>query len=242
VSLSRVISRMLSTTRGFTFVSGESAEFLSFADLKEAAEGIGRGVAAAGFTPGDRAILMLSDQREFMTAFMGMVGAGVIPVPVFPPARPTRTEAYRERLASLHASCLPRQVIADERLFDLCAECVGERPLLYAQLSSGEATGRLLASSGDSPLFLPYTPEISTRPTPSYEFERHFAPAGFPEPTVTPSYTLAPKRAKESLDDDPPKGGSAQDAPIGIAADWLTGVWQQCAVRFPAVSRTPDGK
>ncbi|MGW3570206.1 AMP-binding protein [Streptomyces sp. NPDC000941] len=208
MSLSRVISRMLSTTRGFTFVSGESAEFLSFADLKEAAEGIGRGVAAAGFTPGDRAILMLSDQREFITAFLGMERAGVIPVPLFPPALPTRTDAYRERLASLHASCLPRQVIADERLFDLCAECVGERPLLYAQLSAREA------------------------------FTRRFSPAGFLEPTVTPSYTLAPQ-----LDDDPPKGGgNAQDAPIGIAADWLTGVWQQCAVRLPAVSRTADGK
>lgn len=202
---------MLSTTRGFTFVSGESAEFLSFADLKEAAEGIGRGVAAAGFTPGDRAILMLSDQREFITAFLGMERAGVIPVPVFPPALPTRTDTYRERLASLHASCLPRRVIADERLFDLCAECVGERPLLYAQLSAGEA------------------------------FTRRFTPAGFREPAVTPSYPLAPQ-----LDDAPPKGGqgggNAQDAPIGIAADWLTGVWQQCAVRLPAVSRTADGK
>ncbi|MDX3227937.1 AMP-binding protein [Streptomyces sp. ME19-01-6] len=233
---------MLSNTRGFTFVSGESAEFLSFADLKEAAENIGRRIAAAGFTPGDRAILMLSDQREFITAFMGMVRAGVTPVPVFPPALPTRTEAYRERLTALHASCLPRRVIADERLFDLCAECVGERPLLYAQLSAGEATGRLVEPSGNSPLFLPYTPEISTLPTPPYEFSRRFAPAAFPEPAVTPSYGLAPHRAKESPDDDLPKSGNAQDAPIGIAADWLTGVWQQCAVRSPAVSRTPDGK
>ncbi|WP_148276910.1 MULTISPECIES: AMP-binding protein [Streptomyces] len=242
MSLSRVISRMLSTTRGFTFVSGESAEFLSFADLKEAAEGIGRGVAAAGFTPGDRAILMLSDQREFITAFLGMERAGVIPVPVFPPALPTRTEAYRERLASLHASCLPRQVIADERLFDLCAECVGERPLLYAQLSDREATERRTERSDDPALFLPYSPETSAWPPPPYAFTRRFAPAGFREPAVTPSYTLAPQQAKESLDDDPPKGGNAQDAPIGIAADWLTGVWQQCAVRLPAVSRTADGK
>ncbi|MES4908522.1 MULTISPECIES: AMP-binding protein [unclassified Streptomyces] len=229
---------MLSTTRGFTFAPGGSAEFLSFADLKEAAEGIGRGVAAAGFTPGDRAILMLSDQREFITAFMGMERAGVIPVPVFPPALPTRTESYRERLVSLHASCLPRRIIADERLFDLCAECVGERPLRYAQLSAGEAAEQ----PGDAPLFVPYAPEFSAWPAPPHAFARRLAPAGFREPAVTSSYTLAPQQAKEPLDDDPPKSGNAQDAPIGIAADWLTGVWQQCAVRFPAVSRTPDGK
>lgn len=139
MGLPRVLSRMLSTARDFTSVSEESAEFLNFADLKQAAEDIGRRVAAAGFNPGDRAVLALSDQREFITAFTGMVRAGTIPAPAFPPAPPARTEAHRGR------------------------------------------------------------------------------------------------------HEDPPKGGNAREAPIGIAADWLTGVWKQCAARLPAVPHSPDG-
>lgn len=41
---------------------------------------------------------------------------------------------------------------------------------------------------------------------------------------------------------EPSPGGNAQDAPIGIAADWLTGVWQQCTARSPALPQSPDGK
>lgn len=157
MSLSRVIARLSSTTRGFTFVSGDSTDFLSFAELKAAGEDFGRRLASAGFQRGDRGILMLSGQREFIVAFIGMVRAGVIPVPVFPPAMLTRIEAYRERLRSIHSSCEPRHIVADEALFDICVEAVGAKPIGYAEIADGEATGELVEPEGGEPLFLQYT-------------------------------------------------------------------------------------
>ncbi|GAA2333920.1 fatty acyl-AMP ligase [Streptomyces cuspidosporus] len=157
MSLSRVIARLSSTSRGFTFVSGDSTDFLSFAELKAAGEDFGRRLASAGFQRGDRGILMLSGQREFIIAFVGMVRAGVIPVPVFPPAMLTRIEAYRERLHSIHASCLPRHIVADDALFDICVEAVGEKPVNFAELAAGAPTGELVEPDGGEPLFLQYT-------------------------------------------------------------------------------------
>ncbi len=164
MSLSRVIARLSSTSRGFTFVSGDSTDFLSFAELKAAGEDFGRRLASAGFQRGDRGILMLSGQREFIIAFVGMVRAGVIPVPVFPPAMLTRVEAYRERLHSIHASCLPRHIVADDALFDICVEAVGEKPVNFAELAAGEPTGQLVDADGGDPLFLQYTSGSTAAP------------------------------------------------------------------------------
>ncbi|MER6145385.1 fatty acyl-AMP ligase [Streptomyces sparsogenes] len=164
VSLSRVIARLSSTSRGFTFVSGDSTDFLSFAELKAAGEDFGRRLASAGFQRGDRGILMLSGQREFIIAFVGMVRAGVIPVPVFPPAMLTRIEAYRERLHSIHSSCLPRHIVADDALFDICVEAVGEKPVNFAELAAGAPTGELVEPDGGEPLFLQYTSGSTASP------------------------------------------------------------------------------
>ncbi|MGO4429726.1 AMP-binding protein, partial [Streptomyces sp. MCAF7] len=151
-------------SQGFTFISGDSTDFLSFAELKAAGEDFGRRLAAAGFRRGDRGILMLSGQREFIVAFIGMVRAGVIPVPVFPPAMLTRIEAYRERLHSIHSSCEPRHIIADESLFDICVDAVGTKPIGYAELAAGEPTGELVESEGGEPLFLQYTSGSTAMP------------------------------------------------------------------------------
>ncbi|MDX3231337.1 fatty acyl-AMP ligase [Streptomyces sp. ME19-01-6] len=155
---------MSSTSRGFTFISGDFTDFLSFAELKAAGEDFGRRLASAGFQRGDRGILMLSGQREFIVAFIGMVRAGVIPVPVFPPAMLTRIEAYRERLLSIHSSCEPRHIIADETLFDICVEAVGAKPVSYAELAAGEPTGELVEAEGGEPLFLQYTSGSTASP------------------------------------------------------------------------------
>ncbi|WP_245881708.1 fatty acyl-AMP ligase [Streptomyces milbemycinicus] len=164
MSFSRVIARLSSTSQGFTFVSGDSTDFLSFAELKAAGEDFGRRLASAGFRRGDRGILMLSGQREFIVAFIGMVSAGVIPVPVFPPAMLTRIEAYRERLHSIHSSCEPRHIIADESLFDICVDAVGTKPIGYAELAAGEPTGELVEAEGGEPLFLQYTSGSTAMP------------------------------------------------------------------------------
>lgn len=59
-----------------------------------------------------------------------------------------------------------------------------------------------------------------------------------------PEEAAAPPARTEAHRDrheDPPKGGNVREAPIGIAADWLTGVWKQCAAGLPAAPHSPDG-
>ncbi|MDG4648840.1 class I adenylate-forming enzyme family protein [Roseibacterium sp. SDUM158017] len=57
------------------------AERWSYARLDRAVRGMAGALAAAGLGPGDRLLLRLGNTVEFPVAFLGAIGAGVVPVP-----------------------------------------------------------------------------------------------------------------------------------------------------------------
>ncbi|OLE87646.1 MAG: hypothetical protein AUG07_00555 [Acidobacteria bacterium 13_1_20CM_2_60_10] len=78
--------------REFTFTFGE----LYAAAQQCAAELARRGVCAGG-----RVSLMLPTSREFFISYAGILLAGAIPVPIYPPFRADRIEEYAERQAGI---------------------------------------------------------------------------------------------------------------------------------------------
>jgi 1-acyl-sn-glycerol-3-phosphate acyltransferase len=83
---------------------------ISYGRLWARAAAIAGGLAARRLERGERVALMLRTERAFFDAFFGVLIAGGIPVPIYPPFRPDQIEDYAERqlgiLRNAEARCL----------------------------------------------------------------------------------------------------------------------------------------
>jgi 1-acyl-sn-glycerol-3-phosphate acyltransferase len=70
---------------------------LTYAELSARARAIARGLIARDVTPGDRVALMLPTSVDYFTAFFGILYAGAIPVPIYPPMRLSQIEDHLRR-------------------------------------------------------------------------------------------------------------------------------------------------
>ena len=84
---------------------------LTYAELAARARNVARGLIARDVAPGDRVALMLPTSIDFFIAFFGILCAGAIPVPIYPPMRLSQLEDHLRRqtgilrnAGSLHAN------------------------------------------------------------------------------------------------------------------------------------------
>ena len=70
---------------------------LTYAELVTRARAVARGLIARDVTPGDRVALMLPTSIEYFIAFFGILYAGAIPVPIYPPMRLSQIEDHLRR-------------------------------------------------------------------------------------------------------------------------------------------------
>ncbi len=80
---------------------GATAEDLSYGALESEARAYARGLIAEGFEPGERVALMLPTCRAYFVVSMGVLMAGGVPVPIYPPARLSVLEEHLRRQAVL---------------------------------------------------------------------------------------------------------------------------------------------
>jgi 1-acyl-sn-glycerol-3-phosphate acyltransferase len=79
-------------------VLGEDERSLTYGELRDAAAAVGRGLAARhGVEPGDTVALMLPTSVDYFTTFLGVLLAGAVPVPIYPPTRPSQLEDHLRR-------------------------------------------------------------------------------------------------------------------------------------------------
>jgi acyl-CoA synthetase (AMP-forming)/AMP-acid ligase II/acyl carrier protein len=70
---------------------------LTYGELASRARNVGRGLIARDVAPGDRVALMLPTGSDFFIAFFGILYAGAIPVPIYPPMRLSQLEDHLRR-------------------------------------------------------------------------------------------------------------------------------------------------
>src|SRR3972149_2336308 len=70
---------------------------LTYAELVARAHAVARGLIARDVTPGDGVALMLPPSIEYFIAFFGILYAGAIPVPIYPPMRLSQIEDHLRR-------------------------------------------------------------------------------------------------------------------------------------------------
>ncbi len=74
------------------------------------------GLQATGVSPGDRVGLIYPTGFDFLVAFFGVVLAGAVPVPLYPPVRLGRLEEYQERTAAMLTAASAVAVLVDGRV------------------------------------------------------------------------------------------------------------------------------
>lgn len=74
---------------------------ISYADLAQGASRVAGRLRRADLSPGDRVALMLPTGPEYFFGFFGVLAAGGVPVPIYPPARPQQIEDHLRRHARI---------------------------------------------------------------------------------------------------------------------------------------------
>ncbi|HHH30874.1 MAG TPA: fatty acyl-AMP ligase [Polyangiaceae bacterium] len=85
-----------STRTGYRFVEEEQGAepFFTYAGVERATARFAGAFQAMGLGKGDRLGLILPDNQDFVFAFLGALRAGVVPVPIYPPAGLRRLGGY----------------------------------------------------------------------------------------------------------------------------------------------------
>jgi fatty-acyl-CoA synthase len=117
---------------GLRFVDrSESATWFGWGEVRERAFAVCGGLRSLGLQRGDRVALIFPTGIEFFAAFFGVLLAGAVPVPLYPPVRLGRMAEYLHRTARLLARCGSRLVLADARIRRVLGEAIAEaRPEL----------------------------------------------------------------------------------------------------------------
>ncbi|MEN8190060.1 MAG: AMP-binding protein [Thermodesulfobacteriota bacterium] len=76
---------------------GQPEQTLTYEELSRGAERIAAGLQHHNIEPGDTVAIMLPTGLDYFFCFFGILLAGGIPVPLYPPARPTQIEEHLRR-------------------------------------------------------------------------------------------------------------------------------------------------
>jgi fatty-acyl-CoA synthase len=76
-------------------------KIITYGALYEGATQVAKGLLERGLKPHDTVAIMLPTCEDFFSAFFGILLAGGIPVPIYPPFRPNRIEEYVQHEATI---------------------------------------------------------------------------------------------------------------------------------------------
>ncbi|MGZ3342273.1 MAG: AMP-binding protein, partial [Reyranella sp.] len=94
-------------------VEGDGGETsITYRQLGERARAVALGLGRRGLEPGERVAIMLPTSAAFFTAFFGVLYAGGVPTPIYPPARLSRIEEHLRRQAGILRNARAAMLIA----------------------------------------------------------------------------------------------------------------------------------
>lgn len=93
-------------------ILGAGEEELSYGDLHRAATEVAAGLLTRDLRPGERVGIMLPTGRDYFASFLGVLLAGGVPVPLYPPARPAQLAEHLRRQAGILANAQAAVLIA----------------------------------------------------------------------------------------------------------------------------------
>jgi 1-acyl-sn-glycerol-3-phosphate acyltransferase len=127
-------------------------EPLTYAQLDREARAVAAGLLEVGVDPGQRVAIMLPTERSFFVSFFGVLFAGAVPVPIYPPFRRATLEEHLQRQAGILRNAEASVLITND-------EIRAAAGLLRGLVSSLDhvATARELGKAAPIPTALPVT-------------------------------------------------------------------------------------
>ena len=100
---------------GFRFIeeAKTSEPFFTYSDVERVTARYGGAMQAMGLKKGDRIALILPNNQDFVFAFLGALRAGIVPVPIYPPAGLRRLGGYLENTLHIVRKSGARVVLTD---------------------------------------------------------------------------------------------------------------------------------
>ena len=86
-------------------------EVLTYRQLGEGAQAIAAGLQDKGLMPGDTVSIMLPTGQEYFFTFLGILLAGGIPVPIYPPFRMNQLEDHLRRHSTILRNCGAKMMV-----------------------------------------------------------------------------------------------------------------------------------
>ena len=135
---------------------------LTYRQLADQARAVAAGLYARDVAPGDRVALMLSTSADFFVAFFGVLHAGAVPVPIYPPARPAQIEDHLRRQAGILRNAGVAVLIGTQEMRVAAELLRGQVESLEAIVSVADLHGRdgaapAPAFGADATAFIQYT-------------------------------------------------------------------------------------
>jgi len=113
----------------YLYGDAEQPEEISYAALAEGARRLASGLQTRGLLPGQAVAIMLPTGRDYLLSFFAILMAGAVPVPIYPPLRPSQLEDHLRR----HAGILGN---AETALLITVSEAKGVARLLKSQVAT----------------------------------------------------------------------------------------------------------
>jgi 1-acyl-sn-glycerol-3-phosphate acyltransferase len=144
------------------FLSDAGEEEISYSKLKACAERVASGLQAFGLAPGQTVAIMLPTSPDYFYTYFGILLAGGIPVPIYPPTRLSQIEEHVRRHAAILGNAQAAMLItvpearAVARLLE--AHVPGMRRIVTAgSLLEPRGAPSVVTSSADDIAFIQYT-------------------------------------------------------------------------------------
>lgn len=135
---------------------------VTYGSLWDHARRIAAGLRSRGFGPGERAALMLRSEEAFFYGFFGVLLAGGVPVPIYPPFRRDRIEEYAQRQVGILDNAQAQELITfpeAERVASLLRSRVTSlrRVLTVSDLALPNVPVPTPSANQDDPALIQYT-------------------------------------------------------------------------------------
>ncbi len=103
----------------------------SWEEIRESSRRVAAGLGELGVGKGKRVALVFATGPDFFYAFFGILLAGAVPVPLYPPVRLGRLDEYHRRTAAMLRAASARLVLAEGRVARLLGPAIaGAEPEL----------------------------------------------------------------------------------------------------------------
>ncbi|MHA1189886.1 MAG: AMP-binding protein, partial [Alphaproteobacteria bacterium] len=195
--------------------SVDEQEPLTYGELDLFARIVAHGLAERGVEPGARVAIMLPTGLDYFKAFFGILYAGAIPVPIYPPFRRAQIEDHMRRQARILSNADATLLLTDQR----SRQAGGLLYALVASLKGVHTVAELLSS-------VPLPEPVTTRGSDTALIQYTSGSTGDPKGVVlTHANLLANIRAMGNIVDASSRDIFVSWLPLyhdmGLIGNWL---------------------